>query len=336
MKKLAVLLVITVVVIFNSCKEGITGPIEPEAGRRDYVWSVDTLGDTRTNQLWGMSYNDVYALDPEPYKYGKLWHFDGLNWINKPFYSPYQAQSFFGTSPTNIWFVSRFEHSIWLYNGIESKMHTDIKMEDFPEVIIIDMYGNAPWNVYGVGRAERHSPQSVTLGVIIHYDGLKWNYLDIPILEANFTNVYIDEYNGVIIQGYNRLSWTKTIWYYENNNIREIGSNDGSYNVAILKNGTIASSKKKVYSLDKGNLKEILDFNGIESSINGIWGRTTNDFFVIVNNGIAHYNGTDLKVIYPLSNTSVLDAIIFDKEVVFLVFDEVKRNTLIISGKLKE
>ncbi|MCK9281857.1 MAG: hypothetical protein M0P71_14625 [Melioribacteraceae bacterium] len=336
MKKFLVLLAILVVTFFNSCKEEINGPIEPTVVRRDYVWKVDTLIESRLRKLTGISYNDIYSLASEPIGDKKLCHFDGFNWITKTFYFPYQAQTLFATSPTNIWFASSSLQSIWLYDGMDSKMHTDVKVEDFTHVFIEDMYGNAPWNVYAVGRGLRNNAQYPTIGVLFHFDGLKWSYLNISPIYAQFTEVYVDDNNGVLIQGYDISSWHKTLWYYENNIIKEIGSKDLSYDVAILKNGTIASSQKKVYSFDKGNLKEILDFYELESSITGIWGRANNDFFAIVNNGIAHYNGTDFKVVFPYPNIKVLDAIVFDKEVIFLVSEESKRRNLMIRGELKD
>ncbi|MFA7290210.1 MAG: hypothetical protein WC055_15145 [Melioribacteraceae bacterium] len=335
MKKLVVLFAIASIVIFYSCKEGITDPIEPEAGRRDYALNVDTLNNIEIGKLWGLMPNDIWAIKAY-YFQNELWHFDGSTWNYSKIFYYTPIRTFVGTSPTNIWLTTHNENSVWLYNGVESEFKFHLEYQDFQQVEINDMNANAPWNVYGVGTAVKYSPQSSTNGVILHYDGLKWSYLDIPPIEAVFTNVYTDGKNGVIIKGHHRGAWEETLWYYENNTLKEIVSSNDYCKIAIINNGVLVSSKKKVYKLDKGSLIEIIDFKELQNDIEGIWGRTTSDFFVMVKEGIAHYNGSDLKIICPLDNTIIEDAIIFDNEVVFAAYSETNKNTYIIRGKLKE
>jgi hypothetical protein len=65
------------------------------------------------------------------------------------------------------------------------------------------------------------------------------------------------------------------------------------------------------------------------------FGRTEKDIFLIMAYGIAHYNGVDIKYLYKNFNKiHILDALIFEKEVFFLVVDPTINGNLIIHGEL--
>lgn len=54
--------------------------------------------------------------------------------------------------------------------------------------------------------------------------------------------------------------------------------------------------------------------------------------------GIAHYNGTDIEYIYRFENStsiSITDAVIFEKEIVFLAMDLQNNQNIILRGALE-
>jgi len=71
---------------------------------------------------------------------------------------------------------------------------------------------------------------------------------------------------------------------------------------------------------------------------NDIWGRNFNDIFLEMTDGLAHYNGNDIKYLfkYNQSNVSIFGAALFDKEVFFLVHEFTTSLSLIYHGKLKQ
>ena len=68
-----------------------------------------------------------------------------------------------------------------------------------------------------------------------------------------------------------------------------------------------------------------------------IFGRNRKDIFFRMFDGIAHYNGIDIRYIYKFNrNTSITDGVIFDKDIFFLAIDRYNSNDYIIHGKLKQ
>ena len=60
-----------------------------------------------------------------------------------------------------------------------------------------------------------------------------------------------------------------------------------------------------------------------------------NDIFLRMTDGIAHYNGNNIKYIYNFEgNISIIDAVLFENKVFFLAFDISNGNDLIYHGKL--
>ncbi len=80
----------------------------------------------------------------------------------------------------------------------------------------------------------------------------------------------------------------------------------------------------------------------IKKTINGInrgyilSGRSENDLFFAMPDGIVHYNGTDLQYIYKKPESSLIwDAFVFENEVFFLI-DSNKDKSYIVKGILKQ
>ena len=69
---------------------------------------------------------------------------------------------------------------------------------------------------------------------------------------------------------------------------------------------------------------------------NSIIGRSKTDLFLWTLDGIAHYNGTDVRYLFPISsNLRLGQGIIFNYMVLFTATDYNTGNTLIIKGELK-
>ena len=67
-----------------------------------------------------------------------------------------------------------------------------------------------------------------------------------------------------------------------------------------------------------------------------IWGRHSMDIFILMTDGLAHYNGDNIVYLFYFNNprTQIFRAAIFDKEVFFLVDESPTGLSLIYHGKL--
>ena len=72
-----------------------------------------------------------------------------------------------------------------------------------------------------------------------------------------------------------------------------------------------------------------------------IWGRNSKDIFLLMTDGLAHYNGTDVKYLFHFTLgdvkpwTQIYGAALFEKDIFFLVDEPPTHLTLIYHGVLK-
>ena len=68
MKKHILFVVLITIVLLNlGCKKTLIGPVQDIPGRRDYIWTVDTLNYPYNTiyRIWGSSPTDVWAVARE-------------------------------------------------------------------------------------------------------------------------------------------------------------------------------------------------------------------------------------------------------------------------------
>ncbi len=79
-----IIILLGVGVLLTSCsEEAPTDPFIP--GKRDYVWSLDTLfyqgnAQTTMQSIYGTSSNNVYVVGHCEVSGGRMWHYNGANW----------------------------------------------------------------------------------------------------------------------------------------------------------------------------------------------------------------------------------------------------------------
>jgi hypothetical protein len=80
-----------------------------------------------------------------------------------------------------------------------------------------------------------------------------------------------------------------------------------------------------------------MDFNGTNiRTMSHFKGRTEKDIFINMQDGIGHYNGSNLQTLFKLDNNILFsDAMLFEKDVFFICPDPAKRNFFIVHGQLK-
>jgi hypothetical protein len=69
-----------------------------------------------------------------------------------------------------------------------------------------------------------------------------------------------------------------------------------------------------------------------------IWGRNSKDIFLLMIDGLAHYNGSDIQYLFHFNKvprTQIYGAALFDKDAFFLVYESQTGLSLIYHGKLK-
>ncbi len=108
--------------------------------------------------------------------------------------------------------------------------------------------------------------------------------------------------------------------------------------------GTISIIDDKIYFVlnDKimlyvnNQFQTVLDLKGM-NFLYEIWGRNPEDIFLEMTDGLAHYNGTDVKYLfhYP-QQTYIYGAALFNHDVFFLIYESQTGLSLVYHGQLKQ
>lgn len=348
-QSLSILLLSAALALSNfACKKNPTEPAEPvpEAGRRDYVWTVDTIKGTPYSDLsriWGDSPQNVwicgYMDDPM-----KAWRYDGTSW--KPAgIGLGDPNAIFGFGSKNVYAA---DYSIYHYDGNAWKEEFSASIDGFPgdkDVQFWDMKGLAPNDIWAGGIAWKSN--DMYYGALYHFDGNAWSkeYLGkveremiiriLPTGEGKKCVVYavrrsIDySQDSAVVYEYDGYGKMNKLF------IAELRANNRC-NIATVGNSIYLMSDKKLYSYSKGSLKFIMTMG--DAWVRPIGGRSSNDIFFWLSEGLGHYNGTDFQMLYTFTNNvSIRDRIIvFDKSIFFLGKDYTTGNYYFIKGELKD
>lgn len=343
-QKILLAVVLAIIIITNSCNSSPIEP-EPQPGRRDYVWTVDTLVTpfNTIQGMWGNSRNNIYVVGPGGMGDDRVWHFDGNKW-NKPLeYIAAGPKTIYGFSNSNIW-IGDDNGKLLNYDGTSWNLKYTYKpKKQFVSSIITDLYGDSPSEIYAVG-VTFYNQQTIQRGFILKYDGVSWK----EIFEADYNSQFLairKDKGRVMIFGIKSgfvEADTLAFWQWKTNNLNEIYSNSGKniiyanisqigdnyyYVIGRDINKYVAEKFSKMMTINETNFGYALS------------GRSEKDFFVNMVDGLAHYNGTNIEYLFKFNNPFtylIKDPFITETEVFFIMYEGAKGLNMILHGKLKE
>lgn len=343
MEKIKCLILLFIISFFIVFEESCSHPTEPTtnqpAGRRDYVWTVDTIktvDDLTLIRMWGISPTDIWAVGTSGSSRLTIWHYNGIRWGCDSVWRPFNPWAIIGFSSDEVW-IGDVSSTIWKYNGSLWQQYGEYKFPGYDQVWIMNFDGTDVNNIYAVGSANKNDGSNYQ-GTIMKYDGTSWKFINIPALKIGFGNGRIDQNSGaLILEGtvYDTTGWINKVHAWDGNKLKEIYSGYSYPNVGSVQHEVLVNIDKKIYKYLNGQLILWKDLSGTDC-IGNIWcGRSENDFFIGSSTGIGHYNGNDFKTIYTKSNPDISAGFIFDKDV-FIIMDEPYNPHInyIIHGKL--
>lgn len=337
------ILTATSLFFFTSCQNSPAEPEEIQGGRRDYVWTIDTMPPTPYNgisRVWGSSERNLWGVAYGGVANKEVWHFNGSAWITLPWIPDFTPNCIYGFDETNIW-AGSVNGEIWKGNGYTFKKFSKQVISGFPHISYENMWGESPDDVYAVGTA--FSIDDSKKGFIMHFDGTKWEILQVT--EDNHI-IFIDARkdskgsNLLFIGGLSHYGYTvdsSRVWTFDGNQLKQIYVGEYSptqkSGVYRIDGRVYITIGQKIFKYENNSLQLWKDFTGTNFQAR-MWGRNENDFFYIsTDGGIGHYNGKDLVTIY--NNFFAYNAVILNDFVFFHTFDEVKGSNIFLKGKLK-
>jgi hypothetical protein len=345
-KKLKVFLLLCLPILTQlSCNT--TEPTDDlKPGRRDYTWTLDTL-DTQANRIqsiWGSSPNDVWAVGPGGLSANeRVWHFDGNAWQPYQQVLPTSPECIYGIDQNNIW-IGGSDGKIFRFNGTVWNQVNSIVRSDTSGNWINYIWGDSPQVIYALGRAYLTN-EPLPRSFILHFNGSNWKEIYFSPKQLQFFSIR-KENNKLFLSGLIKTNTVEpdTLFLYkmENNIVNEIYRNTMD-KVAFMNLSQIGD---KSYFLIGQDLCEYV--NGIFTKVISFsepmfgyqaYGRSKKDIFLRMKDGLAHYNGDNVEYLFHFSNnyTSILnEPLLLEKEVFFVVHDNLNDYNLILRGKLKD
>jgi hypothetical protein len=341
MKKIISVTFISFLLILTfSCNNNPTNPVEDQPGRRDYTWTVDTIKPNIMLRMWGSSPTDVWVVG-EPGDFSKtIYHFDGSKWSTDGIFRALTPISVFGFSQNDV-YMGCGEGKIWHFDGSWKEVAVLTK-DGHNHINFENLWGESVNDLYAFGSYFDTSGNA-NGSVIAHYSDNKWNMVNTNGLSGSVVHLYKDKSDNVYMQvikigGTTSLD-SSYIYEYNGVNYSKIYGNIWTLGLQAdisLINGELYfilgnyidkrndSKFQTVLKVDNSN------FNGI------IWGRNSKDMFLVMTDGLAHYNGTDIEYLFHYEiGTQIFGAALFDKDVFFLIIKSQPYITLIYHGKLQ-
>ncbi len=321
--------------ILTSCSgDPLVQPAEPP-GRRDYVWTVDTLqmgGNYPTlNRIWGSSPEDVYVIGEGLPSSNNIWHYDGKFWKPSNEGGFYGLYGLYGFAKNDIWLSSH--DNIQHYNGATWVKNTKLQIDGF-RVVVENLWGISSKEMYAATLTEKND-YTRTFGALFKYDGNSWTRTTTVDYENMFfANVRIDNIGTILIHAIGVHNDLEKILIWNGERFNEILSTYDGSSLINIGDKVFFSNGAKVYSFMNGDFKLWQDFTGTEfKSLLGA--RNERDVFAISKSGIGHFNGKDFETIYK-TDYDVSFAAIFEKDIFVITLEGFNtKPVIIIHGKLK-
>jgi hypothetical protein len=339
-RKILLIILVGCLTIINSCE---SNPLEQTVtpGRRDYVWTVDTLKIPfkYLYKIWGDSPDNVWAVGPGGGSSDAIWKYDGKKWATDYVHRNIAPNGVWGFGNNNVWACGQ-EGRIWNYNGTEWKQSIWFTKQNW-DVGFQEIWGDTPNSIYAVGYADSASARHAE---ILKWNGSAWREIRIPNFE---TYGFIKIRRAANQQGnYFLLGWGEksnggdllALFEFDGENIWKIYEGDFDSqswsNIERIGDEIFFMIGNKICSYKNGQFNTLLEIN-IPKYNQGLWGRSEKDIIIPMTDGIAQYDGINIQYIYRYKGTEqAYGAVILPNDIFILTNDSDNYTNIIIRGTL--
>jgi len=353
-KKLLIVLVGTSLILCSCHNNPMNA--EPEPGKRNYVWELDTLNMPMNyiSSVWGAAPDNVWAIGHGGTQDDRLLHYDGAQW------STYTKETIwcsglilYGFSEYDVWMGGgagwlASGAGIWHYDGVEWKQNYVYSIdEDYWDITVEDIWGTSPNDIYACGIIVFDDGKNgIFRGFALHYDGKNWREIARADFNSQFLTIRKEDDNVYVFSyGINYETGDGDLEFHQvkGNELRQIFSKkESEINWAGL-----SSINSKVNFIIENDVfqyknKKFTKFISIDSEkfYWNICGRHEYDIFIAMSDGIAHYNGTDIEYIYrfPSERMSIIgQPLILEKDIFYGIWcTDTQFYNIVLHGTLNE
>ncbi|NWF88467.1 MAG: hypothetical protein HXY50_03300 [Ignavibacteriaceae bacterium] len=314
-------------------------------GPRNYTWKIYSLNENAPfnhyTKIWGSEPNNIWIVGSAGDFDKTILRFNGQN------VTPYGSLSInptavYGFSNNDVWFAGQ-NFDMWRYNGSTISKFSTHQIDSFAVSFFGDIWGTDDYNVFAVGSAT-HKYSGAIRSIIMHFDGSNWTHIIEPESPIHFVNIR----RGItdpkfFLMGYKiQPNILDSTFFYEfdGKNFKSIdvgfSTNPIAKSISLLDGITYFINGKEMYKSINGLINHYTSFQN--SNVTGvkIWGRTEKDFFIQTQDGIGHYNGTDVLNLYDIiGDFGILDGLVLENDVYFVGFFRDTLKYFLIHGILQ-
>lgn len=337
------------ILITLTCNNNPVTPEEIKPGRRDYVWTVDTLNNlfNPRYRMWGSSPVNLWATSSGDWD-NSISHFDGEKWSSYGVPGIIVPNGVFGFSSNNV-FIGAENGKIWKFNGSYWGLFAELTMDGVDYFNFENIWGESQDNFYAVGNGPDENLYA-NHSVITHYNNNKWTMLNTDELKGDVVHLYKNKLDNKI---YFRLTKIGGIEHIDSTIIYEYiqGRYERIYSSSETKGlqADISLINNQVYFILGNEIAKRVN-NQFQTFFNvdnpnfyhRIWGRSSKDIFLLMTDGLAHFDGNNIEYVFhfTLANatpwTQIFGAALFKNEAFFLAYEPPTGLSLVYHGKLED
>jgi hypothetical protein len=330
--------------IYFSCDNAV-GPGGDTSGRRDYTWTIDTLNYPYDPmfRMWGSSPTDVWTTS------GGYWeksisHYNSVGWNSFGIPGMDIPYSIYGFSGSDV-YVGTGAGGIWHYDGSNWSNVANLTKDGHSDIVFDNMWGSSPSDIYATG-AYPDSNGLYNKSVIAHFSDGKWDMLNTDGIYGIVEHLYENsDDQDIYLQAIKFSNTYDSTFIYEysqgkyNNLYTSFWGIGTQADISIINNEVYFILGNEIDIRANGQFQTVLRVDN-PNFYQRIWGRNSQDIFLLMTDGLAHYNGSDVEYLFNfhladiLPWTQINGAALFEREVFFLAYEPTTHLNLIYHGKL--